>query len=58
VLPVELDDDFAHPEKTSLSRYGLKARRPFLTSPLTPRGEICPLGGMFIHPQECTLSTV
>jgi hypothetical protein len=24
-----------------------KYRGPFLTSPLAPRGEICPLGGMF-----------
>jgi hypothetical protein len=25
----------------------LRYRGPFLTSPLSPRGEICPLGGMF-----------
>jgi hypothetical protein len=24
-------------------------RGPFLTSPLAPRGEICPIGGMFTH---------
>jgi hypothetical protein len=29
------------------AKNGLRAWGPFLTSPLTPRGEICPLGGMF-----------
>jgi hypothetical protein len=27
--------------------FSTEARGPFLTSPLAPRGEICPLGGMF-----------
>jgi hypothetical protein len=37
----------------------LATRGPFLTSPLAPRGEICPLGGMFTPSftprDECSL---